>query len=296
MTLQAIHKLIRTQLCIMATFAGLVGAFVAYRIEIRGNITEFFLYDPLIILIGVFVPFLMVAGSNAINDYVDLEGDIANQRHDRPLVTGELSKSTALVIAIIGLVIGPLISIVFNKLEVLIAVVIISFLSLSYSLWFKKTGFIGNCVVALILTSPFVLGAVVISVRKIETIATIAAIMIISFTGGLAREIAKGIMDVDGDRKEGVKTVAVVHGPRAAALLSVVLQLVTALLFPLPYLFGFSSNVWYLISIIPPIGFILYLSWRLINDQSVETGRMARKLARYALYTGIMAFVVGAVL
>jgi geranylgeranylglycerol-phosphate geranylgeranyltransferase len=279
----------------MATIAGLVGAFIAYRIEFGGqlDLIGFLLYDPLMILIGVFVPFLMVAGSNAINDVIDLEGDIINERYDRPLVTGELTKNTAIIIAVIGLVIGPILSLVFRKIEVLIAVVILSFIALSYSLWLKKAGFIGNCFVALTLTSPFVLGAVVVSVKETSTIITIVTIMIISFTGSLAREIVKGIRDVEGDRKEGVETIAVRYGTRTAAFTSIALLLLAALLFPLPFFFGFSSPL-YLISITLPIGIIIYLSWQLLQDQSIEAGRKGRKLARYALYSGILAFIVGA--
>lgn len=291
--LYSIHKLIRTPLCIMAIVASLIGAYIAYHIEHGKDIISFFQFDPMILFLGTAIPFLMISGSNAINDLVDYEGDKKNNRVDRPLVTSDISFRTVKLISILGLSIGPIMTIIFNRGLVTITVLLLSLLSVSYSLWLKKTGFVGNCVVALSQTSPFILGAVIISSSHVDTINTIAIITMITFIGTLSREIAKGIMDVEGDRAENVNTIAVRYGVKNAAYLSIALQIVTMFLFPLPIFFGFKDNIFYLIAIILPISLIIFIINKLLKDQSYETGVEIRKYSRFALYTGIFAFIIG---
>ncbi len=84
----------------------------------------------------------------------------------------------------------------------------------AYSTVGKRSGFAGNLLVSACVAAPFLFGSLVaVNTIKIN-ILLFASMAFLSNTG---REIAKGIVDVQGDSLSKIKTLAVTLGERKAA-------------------------------------------------------------------------------
>jgi len=106
-------KLIRIEICIFGT----IGFFVS------GVLAEDLIGFQIEYLIGFLIIFLSEAGAFAINDYIDFEVDLNNNRSDRPLVLGLINRKTALITAIIILIIDLLLLLFLNPFASLVGLI-----------------------------------------------------------------------------------------------------------------------------------------------------------------------------
>lgn len=86
-------------------------------------------------------------------------------------------------------------------------------IAVSYNARFKQTGLPGNALVSADVTLPFIYGGVVVG--KASWMLLIFAAL--AFISSLGREIVKGIVDVAGDKVNGIASVAVKLGNEYAA-------------------------------------------------------------------------------
>ena len=113
-------SLIRFPLGIMAAISGLAAGFVVIRLQSQEpSVLKILETYWVHILIGMPIPALIVWASMAINDYYDLESDIANNRLDRPLVRKAFSPNVALYSSIVMFISGALLSVVLINLGLL---------------------------------------------------------------------------------------------------------------------------------------------------------------------------------
>lgn len=105
---QAFSKLIRLDNSLFGAFAVLLSGL--YAGDLRGFQFEY--------LVAFLIVFLSAAGSFAINDYCDLEVDKRNNRHDRPLVLGLLSRRAALMTGLVSFSLILLLSLFLNLLAI----------------------------------------------------------------------------------------------------------------------------------------------------------------------------------
>jgi geranylgeranylglycerol-phosphate geranylgeranyltransferase len=146
--------------------------------------------------------------ANAYNDRYDLEIDrVAHP--DRPLPRGALTEAQvqylylAAAVAAAGLSLLAHPALCLASLGVLLVMV-------GYSMWLKRQGLIGNLVVAVLASLPFVYGATSAgNWRAGLQLAIVAAPL------HLAREVAKDIDDVTGDMPHR-RTIPIVGGVGAA--------------------------------------------------------------------------------
>jgi 4-hydroxybenzoate polyprenyltransferase len=68
-------------------------------------------------IFGFFTAFFIQAGTFALNDYCDLESDIANRRLDRPLVRGDITKAAALLVACVATALGIVFAVLLTVLR-----------------------------------------------------------------------------------------------------------------------------------------------------------------------------------
>jgi len=135
---------------------------------------------------------------------------------------------------------------------------------------------------------PFIYGGFVVEKLELPIILS-AAIAFLSITG---REIAKGIVDVEGDRSQNVRTIAVLYGDRTAAVASSFFSFLAVGLSPLPWLWGLVSN-WFLpFVIVTDIGLIVS-SISLLRDSSRKNAKRVKNLILVWLFTGLLAFIAG---
>jgi len=106
------------------------------------------------------------------------------------------------------------------------------------------------------------------------------------------REITKGIVDVQGDRMQNVKTLAVHYGEKTAAIAAVMFYLLAVMLSPLPWFLNLVS-MWFIpLVTITDIGLVAS-STMLLKDYSRENARRVKKQVLPWFLIGLIAFVVG---
>ena len=151
------------------------------------------------------------AAGNAANDVFDLEADRVN-RPLRPLVTGELSRQAAIVIAGIAGGLGLFAAWWVSRPLFILAVAALAVM-LAYSPWLKSRGIRGNLAVAVVASLPLVYGAVAVGDWRAGLVPSALAAFL-----HLAREIVKDVEDVAGDLALGRRTLPIVWGTEAGLL------------------------------------------------------------------------------
>ena len=177
--------------------------------------------------------FILIAGYSVsaqgmvINDYFDREIDAINSP-GRPIPSGRVSPREALYLAV-GLIAVALLSGIgidllarsqgfFSPVPFVSVwfVVVFSALLDLYNWKLKAKGIIGNSIVALSVAVLFVYG----DIQGAGHFTPIpSALAFAAFFFNVGREIIKTIPDIEGDRSQGVTTVATLLGARGAAIL-----------------------------------------------------------------------------
>ncbi len=248
-------------------------------------------------ILGLGIPFLIIGASMAINDYHDFEADRINKRMDRPLVRNPaLNPQYVLFGSLLMIAVGILFSIILfpDNCLVAIGVTFFSFLSISYNLWTKEKGIIGNATVSLSNTAPYLLTLIALDARDPDTILVVVVMAIIVFCGVIGRELVKGIMDIEGDRITNSRTFAVQFGPKRAVQVASIFFFILIFLIPIPMFIKFQNNLIYLGLMIITVCLLLYTVVILYKDPSIASGKKARSYSRTALWIGSTAFFVGA--
>lgn len=186
-----------------------------------------------ILSLSIFTPILISAGAFALNDYTDYEADKKNERTDRPLVTGELNRKTALYLSSLLLPLGVAVSYPINVSSFLIAL-IFAIISYEYAIVLKKIPLIGNLSIAASMTIPFIYGSLNVS-TYVPTPIWILGTM--AFLSGTGREIVKSIQDMKGDREQNRKTLPIKIGKKPSGYLAIILTLIAILIIPVPFFY-----------------------------------------------------------
>jgi len=268
-------RLIRPLNCLMMGFAVIVGASLVSALNFS-----------IILLLGFITSFTLTGASMAINDYYDREIDAVNEPN-RPIPSGAVSPKEALFFALVLSVIGFVAALTTN-ISCLIVAVIAWIVSITYITKGKQTGLPGNFLVSACLVIPFIYGGFVVGQPELPII-IFAAIVFLSATG---REVTKGIVDVEGDKSQNIRTIAVLYGERTAAVLSSILYISGVSLSPLPWLWGLVSN-WFLPFIITTDVGLIMSSISLLRDYSRKNARKVKNLILLWFITGLLAFIAG---
>jgi len=109
----------------------------------------------------------------------------------------------------------------------------------------------------------------------------------------LGREIVKVVEDLAGDSVAGVRTLAIMLGPRRASLLSILPLMSVIILSPLPFLVKIGS-FWYLIIAISGVDVPLaYSILKMLTWKGIDEVAKVRALLKVPIMAGILAFVIG---
>ncbi|MGC8569143.1 MAG: UbiA family prenyltransferase [Nitrososphaeria archaeon] len=270
-------ELIRLPNCILSGFGVIVGAFLV----------RYFNYYNL--TLGFLVGFFITAYSMVINDYFDIEVDKINSPQ-RPFASGRVSVRAGLSLALLLLLLGIATSAFINLIALLVAF-IFALISFLYSWKFKKMGLLGNSLVAISMAIPFIYGSII--AERYEPLPFLLAG--IAFFAGLSREVIKGISDVEGDSRRGIKTVAIEKGSRRASELAfafmtsaVVLSLISAKFFETWYL--------YLPMILAVDYFMLERTWSLIKDPTAKKSLKVKNDVLKLMFLALAVFLISGAL
>ena len=276
MQYKSFFELLRAGNCVMAGFAAVIGAGIAYM-PVSDEIT---FYGISLVFTCVF---LITGAGNAINDFFDADIDAINKPM-RPIPSGRVSKDAALYFSLVLFGIGIVLS-GFLGLICFVIAVINSTLLILYASSLKRTMLTGNICVGYLTGSTFLFGG---ALYGISGITRTAGLLGLSMLATVAREITKDIEDTRGDLAMGANTLPIRIGRKSAGHVASAVGVVAVLVSPLPYFTGFSA--WYLLV----VGFadICFLAAILRLSRGDAAG--SSRLFKQAMTIALVAFMAGA--
>jgi len=278
-------RLMRPVNCLMMGIAVIVGAALASPHDLSTWLN---------LVYGFVTGFALTGASMAINDYYDREIDAVNEPN-RPIPSGSIKPREALAFAVILTAIGFVTAFANTYLLTSIfcfAVAIFAWVVFTtYTTIGKRSGLPGNFLVSTCVAVPFIYGSATI-VNKVELNVLIFASM--AFLSNTGREITKGIVDVKGDEMKGVKTLAVRHGQKNAAIAATIFYLLAVLLSPIPWVLELVS-FWFVPFVAMTDFGLAVSSFLLLKDYSRENARKVKNIVLLWLAIGLLAFVAGAI-
>jgi geranylgeranylglycerol-phosphate geranylgeranyltransferase len=178
-----------------------------------------------------------------------------------------------------------------TSLVCLLAAVIAWSISVAYTSVGKRSGLLGNFLVSAVVSVPFIYGSLALLGTVKLNVLFFVAMVFFSITG---REITKGIVDVEGDKTQGVKTLAVRYGERNAAIAATMFYVSAVALTPIPWFLRIVSVLFLPFVAITDIGLIVS-SLLLLKNYSRENARKIKNVVLIWFLFGFLAFAVSAV-
>ena len=223
----------------------------------------------------------------AANDYFDREVDRVNEP-TRPIPSGQITPGEALIFSgfmgALGLAFSFACWLLFGGWLAPLVAGISFTLAIYYNGWGKRFGLPGNLMVSACVAIPFLYGAFMLGVYPSLLLILFSAMAFLANTG---REILKGMADVEGDKLRGVKTLAIQHGLRNAALAASAFYMSAVGLSVLPPSLGIVS-----ISYIPLIAATcLGFTYTSLKASLKPEGLEARKLKNLSLIWMLLALI-----
>lgn len=272
--------LMRPVNCLMMGFAVAVGAALANPVNLKTSWLN--------VAYGFVTGSMLTAASMAINDYYDREIDAVNEPN-RPIPSGAVRPKEALVFASI-LTVAGFVAAYMTNLYCLLAAIVTWLVFSAYTTAGKRSGLPGNFLVSACVAIPFVYGNVAVLSSVSLNVLLFVLMVFMSNTG---REITKGIVDVQGDKTQGVKTLAVRYGEKKAAVAAALFYLSAVALSVIPWVLGVVS-VWFLpLVAVTDIGLVLS-SYVLLGDCARESARKVKKTVLLWFLFGLFSFIAGA--
>ena len=271
--------LVRLPNCIMIGLAVVIGETIAL-----GTFPSLW-----VALLGFLTASLLLAGAMVFNDIQDVQVDRVNSP-ERPLPSGKVTIREAYgfsaILSALAIISSAFLGI-WTFLTALIALVLMSY----YSTWGKRTGLLGNAVVSFNVALPFLFGGLAVVGTSLRPLLFI--FFLLAFLANMAREVAKGIPDVEGDTAKGIKTVAVRSGVKSAAKVTSSLFVVAVLSSFAAPLVDHNVSIFYYPGVaIADLGF-LYSSYHLLRDQTPKTVKSVKTQVLLWMFLGLVGFLMG---
>jgi geranylgeranylglycerol-phosphate geranylgeranyltransferase len=229
--------------------------------------------------------FFISATALILNDCFDIETDRINAP-TRPLPSGLVTKAEAVALAVIVAVLGFLSSLMIG-LEAFIVVAVVWVIGFLYNWRFKKSGLLGNLFVGFSVGMTFVFGGIVVGNPFEEVVWFLAVTTLLV---DLGEEIAADSLDVEGDRKTGSRSLAVLFGPLQAMRIAAGVFGIVVAGSAVPFIFGWLGWLY-----LPPVvifdAIVIYSSRNLMNPRLPNRINDIRRIYLGGLGM-ILAFIV----
>lgn len=241
------------------------------------------------VFLGFLWGFFLSGPAMILNDYFDIDVDRINAPH-RPLPSGLILPSTAITLTIITTLIGLTASVFIGKLAVLLYISfwLIGFL---YNWKCKEFGLLGNLLVSSSVAITFIFGGIVVGEPWNKSV-WILSLMVFLFN--LGEEIAADAMDIEGDKKRNVKSIAILIGKNNALRISALLFVLVIIMSFIPVLANLLGTSYLIIISITDIMIFLFLI-KLLKSQSIETGRFSIRGIYLSALFGMLAILISTV-
>ena len=245
------------------------------------------------IVLAMMTVFFETAAGNVINDYFDYNIDLIN-KPERPIPSGRISlengKRYAYLLFAAGTVCGFLISYLTANWIPFIIVLIADVVLYLYAYKLKATPLIGNLAVGFMTGFGFVFGGFTINNPSI--VMTSIFLGFFAFVMTTAREIIKDIEDVEGDKKDGARTLPIMIGKRKPAILATALIIIDCALCPLLYLYHIFG-VLYLAVIAAAVIIFIYSAILIMKSQEEPVAHKSSKLLKIGMLIAFLSFALG---
>ena len=249
------------------------------------------------IILGILTYFFVAGSGMIINDIYDVEIDRIN-RPERPIPRGAISIKEAKYLFALTLSIGLAISIIHSLIVELyfINVIIAAFFGIIgfvYAKWGKKSGFLGNLIVSVSFSIGLLYGAIL---NGIWIPLYIYFFFLTAFFLLLAREIVKGCEDIEGDKLEEVKTLAIRLGIKKALIISLIFDILAIVFFILPIFTDIINPLAFLISMIFGLVVVLVaITLSIISKLEQQEFKRISLLLKLGSFLGLIAFVFASI-
>jgi len=293
-------KLMRPANCAMTALSVLVGAML---------VTKFGAFYSLATYIAIIAAFIISGAGNAINDYVDIEADKVN-KPNRPLASGKIKPKAALGFSMTLFILGMVMASFINPIALVIAVVN-SLLLITYSFYLKERMLIGNASVSYLVGSGFLFGG-----AAMGNLVLPAVMFFLSAFANMAREIAKDMEDIKGDRLMFLKkamtkvkrklahrfnmdisgNVKLRYRPRVLSVIAALCLAIAIAVSPIPFMKGMLGFV-YLGLLVPTDLLFLYSIFMFSRHQKKQREyAKISKTIKMGMFFGLLAFLLGALI
>ncbi|MBE6501400.1 MAG: geranylgeranylglycerol-phosphate geranylgeranyltransferase [Methanobrevibacter thaueri] len=245
------------------------------------------------IVLAMIAVFFETAAGNVINDYFDYNIDLVN-KPERPIPSGRISlkngRNYAYLLFLAGTICGFLISYLTGNWIPFAIVLIADVVLYLYAYKLKATPLIGNLAVGFMTGFGFVFGG--FTINNPDIVMTSIFLGFFAFVMTTAREIIKDIEDVEGDKKDGARTLPILIGKKTPAILATVLIIIDCALCPLLYIYHIFG-VLYLVVIAIAVIIFLYSAILIMKSQEESVAHKSSKLLKIGMLIAFLSFALG---
>lgn len=265
------------------------------------------------ILLATSTIFLCAAGY-IINDYFDTKTD--NINHPDSVVVGRYIKRRVAMILhfslnFLGVLIGFVVSYRIGKTEYIFVFFFVTLLLWGYSVYFKRKPVVGNLIVSF-LTALVPLAIIIFEIPnlrafyqnvypQIDEIITlliywVAGYSCFAFILNFIREVLKDMVDIEGDKESGYRTIPVVFGKNITKylILGLIIIVIIAVAFVnIIYLSDIKSFMYIISLIILPL---LYVVYKLFREDSKKGYYFLSEMINVIMLAGILYSVVARII
>jgi geranylgeranylglycerol-phosphate geranylgeranyltransferase len=247
------------------------------------------LLNPVTIVLVFFSMAFITSAGFALNDYYDRESD-AVIKPKRPIPSGALNLKQVVGVSAGLFAVGLVFAFLINWLSFVILLVD-SLVLVAYSAFIKRwSGFAANLTVGLLVGTAFLYGeATVFGTISLHSLSLYPICL-----GTAGGNVLRDILSSEGDSKVGYPTLPQKVGIKGSVSIASVFFVLTAVLAPLPYFFGFFGR--YYVSLIIPWGVLLiYASTRLLfSAPTVANVKRYERLITMSMLLLILALIAEA--
>lgn len=230
-------------------------------------------------VVSAVVVFVFIGGGNALNDYIDREID-KTAHPERPVPSGRLRPEQARNIGVSMLALSVIVSLLTADAVCIAIVAIAAVLMVSYEMFLKQRGFVGNLTIAVLTGMVFLLGSALVGDVSANLVVALMACLV-----SIGREIAKDIEDMDSD--EGRKTLPMSIGVKPSACIACLFFILGPVLSVLPMIENTYGVLYYTV-VLADLMFVVSAASVFGNP------RKAEKTAKIGMMIGLVAFLLGA--
>jgi geranylgeranylglycerol-phosphate geranylgeranyltransferase len=230
------------------------------------------------LLISALVVFMFICGGNALNDSIDAGIDkVAHP--ERPIPSGRMTVREARNVGIAMLAGSVAASLLTMDPVCIIIVAVAAALMVSYEMFLKQRGFVGNLTIAALTGMTFLMGGAAVSNAEGNAIVAVMAALV-----SVGREIAKDIEDMEGD--EGRVTLPMKIGKKGAAAVASVFFVAGPALSIVPIVLHTYGPLYYLVAVADVM--FIFCAYSVFSDP-----HKAQKTAKIAMFVALVAFILG---